>query len=147
MLLSPEIAKPADSPRRCHMRGPRLPSPGPWEGITAGVLEHGIGTAGLPGNLRDPAYSFSLMSGVERPHPNAPGPRSASDLVGDTKTGAREGIGLQSLQTEWVETVVRESEDPIVPLKRGNPCAGTPWREGETGPRIRRWEPCPGLSA
>jgi hypothetical protein len=84
-----------------------------------------------------------------QPNRKAPGPRPASGLDG-ANTGARRGIVTRST-TKRDETVRRESERPIVPLKPGNPPAGTRGREGgagwrkhwrETWPVRRNREPC-----
>ena len=53
----------------------------------------------------------------EVPDPKLPGPKSASDLVGRTKTGARDG-NRHAKETKRVGMGARESEHLIVPLNR-----------------------------
>ena len=62
----------------------------------AGVEEHGIGTAGFPGNLGRPAAPPRQILAWGLPDHEAPGPRPASGLGGETKTGARGGIAKRS---------------------------------------------------
>jgi len=85
-----------------------------------GVQEQGAGTRGSLGNLRDPAVSTDISgSGTGIPTPRAPG--CASRPVGANRT---QGWYRQVKATKRGERDGRESERPIVTLRRGNSTEG-----------------------
>jgi hypothetical protein len=68
----------------------------------------------------------------EVPDPKLPGPKSASDLAGCTKTDARGGH-RHAKETKRAGTGGRESEHLIVPRNRENVTLRIPGREGGAG--------------
>jgi hypothetical protein len=94
-----------------------------------GVQEQGVGTRGSLGNLRDPVAS-AVDCRMESRHPKLQvDPQLSSRAGGDEKRTRRRY--RQAKATKCGEMSARESEHPIVPLKRGNHPNGTPWREGD----------------
>jgi hypothetical protein len=77
----------------------------------------------------------------EVPDPKLPGPKSASDLVGGTKTGARGGH-RHAKETKCDGTGGRESEHLIVPSNRENVTLRIPGREGGAGSGVCWRETC-----
>jgi hypothetical protein len=106
----------------------------------------------VPQELGTPCGSISTIigpGGTAKPE----GPRPQAAVVGpEWNEDRRRGVVSPSeAPTKRGETVRRESERSIVPLKLGNPTAGTQWRKGgavsrscweETWPVHRDREPC-----
>ncbi len=82
-----------------------------------GVQEQGAGTRGSLGNLRDPAVSIELPAG-DPADQLQDDPRPTSEADGDERGTTR--WYRQTKATKCGETGGRESERPIVAMKRGN---------------------------
>src|SRR5262245_10342972 len=81
----------AASLRRCIVGGRVEPSLLARRFGPAGVEEQGISSTGFPGNLGDPRGSISKQVAWSGHTPMLRAAKPASDLSGETKTGARDG--------------------------------------------------------
>jgi hypothetical protein len=110
--------------------GGRVDTP-QWPGVfgPTGVLEQGVGTRGVLGNLRDPVVSVVDCRLESRLPKLQVDPQLTSRAGGDEKRTKRRY--RQTKATKCGEMGGRESERPIVPMKRGNHTEGTPRREGD----------------
>src|ERR1700685_217564 len=115
--------------------GPRRPiETGLVVSVSPGSKSRAQAHQGSPGTwdaLPFPSL-YLLASWGEVPDPKLPGRKSASDLAGATKTGARVGH-RHAKETKRDGTGGRESEHFIVPSNRENVTLRIPGREGGAG--------------
>src|SRR5579871_682967 len=108
--------------------GGRADTPNGQACCPGGVEDPGIGAIESPRNLGDPANSISTKRGVERPHPNAPGPRTGVGFEGRDED-RRTGWYCQPKETKGCGMVRRGSERSIVPLNQENSPRENPGEE------------------
>ena len=125
-----------ESPRRTMCVGPCRAAVLAWQRRSRRGPRAGRRHKRVPQELGTPCR-FHLYSNWflgEGPDPKLPGPKSASDLAGGTKTGARGG-NRPAKETKRDGKGGRESEHFIVPRNRENVTLRIPRREGSAGSR------------